>query len=116
MRLEPKRYDNPEYESMVIDDDREEDTKPNHSPDCINVTHFGPVPQVVMVDDSTAERCLQCGRAPGVVSAPGADRFDLGVAHAMNRLSRLLVRTTGCTVEEAHAIVLKLRADDVELP
>ncbi len=112
MRLVPKEFD-----SIALVDDEEEDTKPGNIPDeCINVSQFGPVPQVKMVDETTAERCLSCGRAPGVVSAPGVDRFDLGAKHVLNRLVKLLKKKTGCSQEEAEAIVLKLRADDVEIP
>ena len=116
LRLAPKTFNNPEYASIALVDDEEENTKPDHSTDCLNISQFGPVPKVQVVEDPTAERCITCGRHPGVVSAPGADRFDLGVKHALNRMYKLLRKSTGCTQEEAKAIVLKLRADDVELP
>ena len=76
---------------------------------------LGALPQQVVADHTTDARCALCGRPPGVVSAAGVDRFDLGVAHALNRLSRLLQKY-GATQDEAEAIVLRLRAVDVELP
>jgi hypothetical protein len=115
MRLVPREFTNPEYESIALVDDIEEITPVDHDSE-IDVTTFGPVPKIIMVDHTTAPRCITCGRGPGVVSAPGIDRFDLGVKHALNRLSRLLQERTGCNQAEAESIVLKLRASDVELP
>jgi len=75
----------------------------------------GAVPRTVILDPTTDQRCSLCGRPPGVVSAPGVDRFDLGVMHALNRLGCLLQKY-GATRDEADAIVERLRAADVELP
>ncbi len=77
---------------------------------------LGALPQHEVTEDCTAERCAGCGRGPGVVSAPGVDRFDLGAKHCLNRLSKLIQRETGASQQEAEAIVLRLQAADVELP
>jgi hypothetical protein len=114
-----------EYDFIALVDDEEEVTQPDHGSE-IHIGHYGPVPKVIPTHDSgsvpsveieetTAERCVICGRPPGVVSAPGADRFDLGVKHALNRLGKLLI-DHGIPKDEADAIVQRLTRADVELP
>jgi hypothetical protein len=50
----------------------------------------------------------------GPVAVPGVSLFDLGIKHCLNRLVKL-IQTTGISLGEARAIVLKLQSRDVEL-
>ncbi len=72
---------------------------------------YGSIPYAEQEEEPTAERCTTCGRGPGVVSAPGVDRFDLGIAYAYNQLYELM-REFGIGAEEAASIVLRMRRHD----
>lgn len=106
---------------MSLIDDREEDTAVDllHEVlDSVNahIMFQGNVPQVKITEETTTERCMVCGRKPGVVVASQEDRFESGMKHALERLKDLMQKRGGVPRDEAEAIVARLSASDVELP
>ncbi len=104
---------NTEYETIEIgyeDIEIESDVEGGWNPLRISEP-AGAFPHEVVEEDCTLERCVGCGRGPGVVSAPGADRFDVGLAHAYNNMYDLMC-AEGIESEQAQAIVFKLQEKD----